>query len=109
MISALCVQVIRVVGDEQFLVDNYTTTLSNQAVRGQTVLVVRATDADSGENGRVVYSLEHGRRSDEVMDRFSIDPQRGLVTLTRDLRGQIDDWVTVLFLGIINWEGIDIC
>ena len=72
--------------------NNYTTLLSNQAVRGQLVLDVQATDDDSGENGRLEYSLEL-EPSDEVIDRFSVDPQRGLVTLTRDLRGQIDDRV----------------
>ncbi|XP_028324077.1 cadherin-23 isoform X1 [Gouania willdenowi] len=59
-----------------FLQNSYETSILESASRGASILQVQATDADQGENGRVLYRILSGN-SNEL---FSIDRQTGLVT-----------------------------
>lgn len=53
------------------------------------IATVRASDADEGPNADVKYSLIGG--NDDRL--FDVDRKRGDVTLSRNLRGDIDDQV----------------
>ncbi|XP_034464114.1 cadherin-23 isoform X1 [Hippoglossus hippoglossus] len=63
-----------------FLQNSYETSILESVPRGTSVLQVQATDADQGENGRVLYRVLTGNSN----KLFSIDRQTGL--LTRGLR-----------------------
>ena len=52
-------------------------------ITGSSIVTVRASDADSGDNGRVSYSL--GSQNNEA-GLFRIDPNSGVLTL----RGILD-------------------
>uniref|UniRef100_A0A3Q1GPI1 Cadherin-related 23 n=1 Tax=Acanthochromis polyacanthus TaxID=80966 RepID=A0A3Q1GPI1_9TELE len=59
-----------------FLKNNYQTSILESVPRGTSILQVEATDADQGENGRVLYRILPGNSN----NLFSIDNQTGLVT-----------------------------
>ena len=64
--------------------------LWNRATSGHVVITVRASDPDDGLNSDVEYSL-----IDVNDDRlFNIHRKLGDVTLSRSLRGSVDDQVT---------------
>ncbi|XP_072246399.1 cadherin-23-like [Leuresthes tenuis] len=63
-----------------FLQNSYETSILETVPRGTSILQVQATDADQGENGRVLYRILTGNSN----NLFSIDRQTGL--LTRGLR-----------------------
>ncbi|XP_031549951.1 protocadherin Fat 4-like isoform X2 [Actinia tenebrosa] len=50
------------------------------ATNGTEVAVVSATDADSGDNGRITYVIQEG-----ADDKFVIDPNTGVITTTGGL------------------------
>ena len=47
-------------------------------VSGTSVVAVRATDQDSGENGRVTYQIHRGS-----FDNFVINSQSGLISVSQ--------------------------
>ncbi|XP_046692113.1 cadherin-23 isoform X2 [Silurus meridionalis] len=59
-----------------FLQNSYETTILENVPRGTSVLQVQATDADQGENGRVLYRIISGNSGGQ----FSIDLLSGLIT-----------------------------
>ncbi|KAK2824047.1 hypothetical protein Q5P01_021222 [Channa striata] len=59
-----------------FLQNSYETSIMENVPQGTSILRVQATDADEGENGRVLYRILTGNSNDQ----FSIDRQTGLVT-----------------------------
>ncbi|XP_060727466.1 cadherin-23-like [Tachysurus vachellii] len=59
-----------------FLQNSYETTILENVPRGTSVLQVQATDADQGENGRVLYRILSGNSGGQ----FSIDLLSGLIT-----------------------------
>uniref|UniRef100_A0AAQ5XTF7 Cadherin-23 n=1 Tax=Amphiprion ocellaris TaxID=80972 RepID=A0AAQ5XTF7_AMPOC len=59
-----------------FLKNSYETSILESVPRGTSILQVEATDADQGENGRVLYRILTGNSN----NLFSIDNQTGLVT-----------------------------
>ncbi|XP_072533494.1 cadherin-23 [Salminus brasiliensis] len=59
-----------------FLQNSYETTILESAPRGTSILQVQATDADQGENGRVLYRILSGNSGGQ----FSIDLLSGLIT-----------------------------
>ncbi|KAM4730337.1 cadherin-23 [Anableps anableps] len=59
-----------------FLQNSYETSILETVARGTSILQVQATDADQGENGRVLYRIITGNNN----NLFSIDRQSGLVT-----------------------------
>ncbi|XP_028278698.1 cadherin-23 [Parambassis ranga] len=63
-----------------FLQNSYETSILESVPQGTSILQVQATDADQGENGRVLYRIITGNSN----SHFSIDRQTGL--LTRGLR-----------------------
>uniref|UniRef100_A0A671XMQ7 Cadherin-23 n=1 Tax=Sparus aurata TaxID=8175 RepID=A0A671XMQ7_SPAAU len=58
-----------------FLQNSYETSILESVPRGTSILQVQTTDADQGENGRVLYRILTGNNN-----LFSIDRQTGLVT-----------------------------
>ncbi|KAM3862738.1 cadherin-23 [Diretmus argenteus] len=63
-----------------FLQNSYETSILENVPRGTSILQVQATDADQGENGKVLYRILSGQSN----NLFSIDSQTGL--MTRGLR-----------------------
>ncbi|XP_049336962.1 cadherin-23 isoform X2 [Astyanax mexicanus] len=59
-----------------FLQNSYDATILESAPRGTSILQVQATDADQGENGRVLYRVLSGNSGGQ----FSIDLLSGLIT-----------------------------
>uniref|UniRef100_A0AAR2J7Y9 Cadherin-23 n=1 Tax=Pygocentrus nattereri TaxID=42514 RepID=A0AAR2J7Y9_PYGNA len=59
-----------------FLQNSYETTILESVPRGTSILQVQATDADQGENGRVLYRILSGNSGGQ----FSIDLLSGLIT-----------------------------
>ncbi|XP_068423405.1 cadherin-23 isoform X3 [Clinocottus analis] len=59
-----------------FLQNSYETSVLENVPRRTSILQVKATDADQGENGRVLYRILTGNSN----NLFSIDNQTGLVT-----------------------------
>uniref|UniRef100_A0A8C7I9V6 Cadherin domain-containing protein n=1 Tax=Oncorhynchus kisutch TaxID=8019 RepID=A0A8C7I9V6_ONCKI len=58
-----------------FSSSSYTIDISEDAAQGTTVLEVTATDADEGENGKVLYFL-----SQEARGAFTVDENTGCIT-----------------------------
>nr|XP_054605830.1 cadherin-23 isoform X1 [Nothobranchius furzeri] len=59
-----------------FLQNTYETSVLETVPRGTSILQVQATDADQGENGRVLYRIISGNNNNQ----FNIDKQTGLIT-----------------------------
>ncbi|TKS85340.1 Cadherin-23 Otocadherin [Collichthys lucidus] len=59
-----------------FLQNSYETSILESVPQGTSILQVQATDADQGENGRVLYRILTGNSN----NLFSIDRQTGRVT-----------------------------
>ncbi|XP_029030890.1 cadherin-23-like [Betta splendens] len=59
-----------------FLQNSYETSIVESVPQGTSIVRVQATDADEGENGRVLYRILTGNSNDQ----FSIDRQTGLIT-----------------------------
>lgn len=60
----------------------YRTTISEGEGTGTSVLQVKASDADAGLNGRVLYTFEGG---DDGAGSFTIDPTSGVIRTARPL------------------------
>ncbi|CAH0750481.1 unnamed protein product [Diatraea saccharalis] len=67
----------------EFAESVYSATIAENATVGTTVLKVSATDADSGENGQIEYSIN--RRQSDKENMFKIDPETGEVTVNKVL------------------------
>lgn len=65
--------------DPFFNPSSYSVTVPEDAPLHSSVAQVTAEDADEGINGEIYYSLA------EDTDQFSIDPVRGVISLTRPL------------------------
>ncbi|KAM4700821.1 cadherin EGF LAG seven-pass G-type receptor 2 isoform 2-T2 [Discoglossus pictus] len=62
-----------------FQSSHYTVSVREDQPAGTTVVVISATDEDTGENARITYLAEEG------MPQFAIDPDTGAVTTTVEL------------------------
>ncbi|KAG8450966.1 hypothetical protein GDO86_003300 [Hymenochirus boettgeri] len=62
-----------------FQSSHYTVSVREDQPAGTTVVVISATDEDTGENARIAYLAEEG------IQQFAIDPETGAVTTTMDL------------------------
>uniref|UniRef100_A0A8C2WIW2 Protocadherin 1 gamma b 2 n=1 Tax=Cyclopterus lumpus TaxID=8103 RepID=A0A8C2WIW2_CYCLU len=62
----------------------YKATVIENAVKGTYIVTVNATDADSGSNGYITYSMSNVRSN--IADLLSIDEVSGLLSVS----GQID-------------------
>ncbi|XP_076860885.1 LOW QUALITY PROTEIN: cadherin EGF LAG seven-pass G-type receptor 1 [Brachyhypopomus gauderio] len=58
---------------------NYQVLISEDKPVGSTVVVISATDEDTGENARITYSME------DNVPQFKIDPDSGAITLQMEL------------------------
>lgn len=64
---------------------------------GQVAAIIQATDRDSGENGRVTYSIDSGNSG----AFFNIDPNSGKLTTLKSLdleSAQIANWTFTLLI-----------
>ena len=63
----------------QFVSENFTMSVSENAAVGSIVFIAMATDADSSSNGEVIYSLSSRGTP------FAIDPFNGMINVTAPL------------------------
>ncbi|XP_076869832.1 protocadherin Fat 1a isoform X3 [Brachyhypopomus gauderio] len=61
----------------QFSQDLYETTVLVPTYKGVKVIAVNATDADSGPNAKLLYSIVEGN----IGDKFKMDPVTGVITI----------------------------
>ena len=70
----------------QFINDSYSASLSEAMPYGTNVLQVKATDADSGINQQIEYSIQRDHfLTANASKLFSIDAQSGWISLKRQL------------------------
>ncbi|XP_077053022.1 cadherin-23 isoform X1 [Siphateles boraxobius] len=69
-----------------FLQNSYETSVLENITRGASILQVQATDADQGENGRVLYRILSGNNGQFSMGNLSGLISRGTVALDRETR-----------------------
>ncbi|XP_016085598.1 cadherin-23 [Sinocyclocheilus grahami] len=69
-----------------FLQNSYETSVLENIPRGTSILQVQATDADQGENGRVLYRILSGINGQFTVDSLSGLISRGTVALDRETR-----------------------
>ncbi|XP_068125539.1 cadherin EGF LAG seven-pass G-type receptor 2 isoform X2 [Hyperolius riggenbachi] len=62
-----------------FQSSHYTVSVKEDQPIGTTVVIISASDEDTGENARITYVAEEG------MPQFTIDPDTGAVTTTMEL------------------------
>ncbi|XP_077340579.1 cadherin EGF LAG seven-pass G-type receptor 2 [Lithobates pipiens] len=62
-----------------FQSSHYTVSVREDQPAGTTVVIISASDEDTGENARITYLAEEG------MPQFAIDPDTGAVTTTMEL------------------------
>lgn len=72
----------------QFVSNRISKQLMENIDVGQVVLQLNATDADSGERGRVLYSF-HGTVDPDLQDTFELVQETGEVRLKRPLAANI--------------------
>lgn len=74
----------------QFTQTTYTARIREDALVGDKIIQVKATDLDSEENGRVVYAIEKGDR----LKQFAIEPETGYISVASKLdRESISNYV----------------
>lgn len=59
---------------------DYNVSLNESVPPGTSVLQVRATDSDIGDNAKITYNLE------DIGRQFSIDPETGVISTTEPLK-----------------------
>ena len=64
----------------EFAQVSYNAMINEAATGGEKVAIVRANDADQGDNGRVLYSIRSGDRQGQ----FSIDSHQGIIRVNND-------------------------
>ncbi|KAF4796447.1 protocadherin gamma-B2-like protein [Turdus rufiventris] len=63
--------------------DQYRARLREDAAPGSRVLNISASDADTGNNARITYSL--GKMSAKILQKFMMDAESGMITLKEAL------------------------
>ncbi|XP_072791319.1 protocadherin gamma-B5 isoform X4 [Taeniopygia guttata] len=66
-----------------FAQDRYRVSLREDTPPGSTVLNVSASDADAGTNAHISYGF--GKMPTKVLQKFTVDAQRGMITLQEAL------------------------
>ncbi|XP_011309154.1 protein dachsous [Fopius arisanus] len=61
----------------------YTASIPENSTVGTPIIVVNATDADAGLNGKIEYSIN--RRQSDREEMFSIDPESGMLYVNKPL------------------------
>uniref|UniRef100_A0A3P8XZ66 FAT atypical cadherin 1b n=1 Tax=Esox lucius TaxID=8010 RepID=A0A3P8XZ66_ESOLU len=82
----------------QFESDTYRSFVVENLPKGTTVIQVRATDLDSGMNGKVSYNLDQKQNTVEVLGLFAVDEESGWVTTLKDLDWEKQDRYSVVVL-----------
>lgn len=86
--------------------DPYEAVVVENLPGGTRVVQVRATDQDSGSNGRVVYSLHHEQSSPEISELFGINGETGWVTTLKELDRERTEKYTVAVLATDQGDGV---
>ncbi|XP_064610099.1 protocadherin Fat 1-like isoform X2 [Liolophura sinensis] len=73
----------------QFLVQEYKGNVYHDASINSTVLQLRATDDDTGDNGDVVYSIFNGENS-KASEFIDVDPDSGVITVKDGLENSVN-------------------
>ncbi|CAH8613888.1 unnamed protein product [Dicrocoelium dendriticum] len=68
--------------------DLYVTVPENSTLKGESIFVIKATDADSGDNGKVTYMLSPLAGVD-VARKFSVDSSTGDIRIRHPLDYEI--------------------
>ncbi|XP_041349525.1 cadherin-23-like [Gigantopelta aegis] len=79
----------------QFSPSTSTQTLAENSALGSTVIDLGATDADTGADGVVTYSIVSGGNG-----KFAIDPTTGIVTVSGPLDRESDQSFTLTIIGV---------
>ncbi|NXH82867.1 PCDG1 protein, partial [Edolisoma coerulescens] len=66
-----------------FAQDQYRARLREDAPLGSRVLIVSASDADTGNNARITYGF--GKMPTKVLQKFMVDAESGMITLKEAL------------------------
>ena len=74
----------------KFSPPTYSTTVDENVKPNSSVLTVTATDADSGDNGDVIYGLSQ-HQSFKILKLFSVDSQSGNLLVTGDLQNEEEE------------------
>ncbi|KAJ8015146.1 hypothetical protein DPEC_G00023120 [Dallia pectoralis] len=82
----------------QFESDTYRSVVVENLPKGTTVIQVRATDLDSGMNGKVSYNLSPDQNSLEVLGLFAVDEESGWVTTLTELDWEKQERYSVVVL-----------
>ncbi|XP_027864293.1 protocadherin gamma-A11-like isoform X23 [Xiphophorus couchianus] len=61
----------------------YKTTVTENAAAGTHIVTVNATDADSGTNGHITYSVSNAKSN--IAELLSIDPHSGVLSVAGDI------------------------
>ena len=80
---------------------SYTVSVSEDSPIGSTVTTVSATDAGSGTNGEITYSIIAG--NEDVT--FSMDPTSGTIVVAHNLDNKADTSFT-LTVQAVNGEAV---
>ncbi|KAM9769203.1 protocadherin Fat 1a isoform 1-T2 [Menidia menidia] len=98
IVSSVIVNVqVKDVNDNKpiFEADPYEAVTAENLLSGTQVIQVKATDLDSGANGRVVYSLDPKQNSPEISELFAVNGETGWVTTLKELDRESTDKYTV--------------
>ncbi|KAK3849672.1 hypothetical protein Pcinc_041926 [Petrolisthes cinctipes] len=78
---------------------SYRTTVPEDASKGTSVIQIKASDADSGINGRVRYTFDGGN---DGRGAFSVDETSGIIRTTRQLDREAVDKYHLVALAVDN-------
>ncbi|KAK4297300.1 hypothetical protein Pmani_030268 [Petrolisthes manimaculis] len=76
---------------------SYRTTVPEDASKGTSIIQIRASDADSGINGRVRYTFDGGN---DGRGAFSVDETSGIIRTTRQLDREAVDKYNLVALAV---------
>ena len=81
-----------------FEMESYTVNISENTLPGSTILTLKATDADSGKNGKVEYVLSEISRQNHG-DTFSVEIDSGKLTVTKPLDRETRSMYRIVVIG----------
>lgn len=80
-----------------FDADPYEAVVVENLPSGTAVIQLKATDLDSGTNGRVVYSLDPKQNFQEISDLFAVNSETGWITTLKELdREKTDKYIIAI-------------
>ncbi|XP_060561268.1 LOW QUALITY PROTEIN: protocadherin Fat 1-like [Ruditapes philippinarum] len=74
----------------QFLAQEYKSSLLDSTPINSTIMKIQAEDADSGRNGKIMYSFGEGTVS-RITQMFHIDPETGIIRTLQLLKDSVNE------------------